>query len=170
MSVWLSSPGIAGIDLAVKMVPDETMILDFQHFLEKHNLTSNIFEKTICYLADKVVLLRGRTIADATIITAPSSTKDREKTRDKEMRSTRKGNQYYLGMKAHVGTDAGKGLAHSVVVTDASVHNSQAMDELVQGEEQVVYGDKAYAKDKKQQEYESKGIKSCANGRGSRYY
>jgi len=160
----------ASIDLALDIVPDETTILNFRHLLEEHNLTQKIFEKTNRYLTDKGLLLREGTIVDATIITAPSSTKNKDRSRDQEMRSTRKGNQYYFGMKAHIGTDTEKGLAHSVVVTDASVHDSQVMDELVHGEEQVIYGDKAYSNTKKQQEYEDKGIKWCVNRRGSRWY
>jgi IS5 family transposase len=159
-----------GIDLAVDIVPDETTILNFRHLLEQYQLTKEVFEKTNRYLTDKGLLLREGTIVDATIINAPSSTKNKDQTRDKEMRSTRKGNQYYFGMKAHIGTDTGKGLAHSVVVTDAAVHDSQVMDRLVHGEEQVIYGDKAYSNTKKQQEYEVKGIKWCVNRRGSHWY
>lgn len=160
----------AGIDLAVDVVPDETTILNFRHLLEKYSLTQRIFEKTKRYLIDKGLLLREGTIVDATIITAPSSTKNMDQSRDKEMRSTRKGNQYYFGMKAHVGTDTGKGLAHSVEITAASVHDSQVMDKLVHGEEGVIYGDKAYSNLQKKQEYEDNGIKWSVNRRGSRWY
>lgn len=160
----------AGIDLALDVVPDETTILNFRHLLEKHNLTQRIFEKTKRYLIDKGLLLREGTIVDATIITAPSSTKNKDQSRDKEMRSTRKGNQYYFGMKAHIGTDTGKGLVHSVEVTAASVHDSQVMDKLIHGEEQVIYGDKAYSNLQKKQEYEDNGIKWSVNRRGSRWY
>lgn len=159
----------AGIDLEIDVVPDETTILNFRHLLEKHNLTKKIFDKTRRYLTEKGLLLREGTIVDATIINAPSSTKNQEKTRDPEMSSTRKGNQYYFGMKAHIGTDTGKGLAHSIVVTDASVHDSQVMDELVHGEEQAVYGDRAYSNETKKAEYEARGIKWCVNLRGCRY-
>ena len=138
----------ADIDLEVDAVPDETTILNFRHLLERHNLTKKIFEKTQRYLTEKGLLLREGTIVDATIINAPSSTKNRDNTRDKDMRQTKKGNQWYFGMKAHVGTDTGRGLAHSVVVTDAAVHDSRVMDELLHGEEVVVYGDKAYANGK----------------------
>ena len=139
----------AGIDLEVDVIPDETTILHFRHLLEKHQLTKKIFEKTQQYLAEKGLLLREGTIVDATIISAPSSTKNQDKTRDKEMKQTKKGNQWYFGMKAHVGTDTRKGLAHSVVVTDAAVHDSQVMDELLHGEEQAIYGDRAYTSEKK---------------------
>jgi IS5 family transposase len=160
----------AGIDLEVDAVPDETTILHFRHLLERHNLTRQIFEKTKQYLSEKGLLLREGTIVDATIISAPSSTKNRDNTRDKEMKQTKKSNQWYFGMKAHVGTDTGRGLAHSVVVTDAAVHDSQVMDELLHGEEQVVYGDRAYSSEKKKKEYEARGIKWCVNRKACRHY
>jgi len=160
----------AGIDLEVDAVPDETTILHFRHLLEKHELTKEIFEKTKQYLSGKGLLLREGTIVDATIISAPSSTKNRDNARDKEMKQTKKGNQWYFGMKAHVGTDTGKGLAHSVVVTDAAVHDSQVMDELLHEEEQAVYGDSAYSSEKRKAEYEARGIKWCVNRKGCRHY
>ncbi len=158
----------ADIDLEVDVVPDETTILNFRHLLERHNLTKKIFEKTQRYLTEKGLLLREGTIVDATIINAPSSTKNRDNTRDKEMRQTKKGNQWYFGMKAHVGTDTGRGLAHSVVVTDAAVHDSRVMDELLHGGELAVYGDKAYANEGKKKEYEANGIEWCINRKANR--
>jgi IS5 family transposase len=160
----------AGIDLEVDIVPDETTILNFRHLLEKHHLTQKLFNKTKRYLTEKGLLLREGTIVDATIITASSSTKNQEKSRDKEMKQTKKGNQWYFGMKAHVGTDTGKGLVHDIVVTDASVHDSQVMDELVHGEEEVIYGDKAYSSEKKKQEYEARGMKWRVNLKGCRWH
>jgi IS5 family transposase len=159
----------AGIDIQADVIPDETTILNFRHLLEKHNLTEKLFEKTQRYLTEKGLLLREGTIVDATIINAPSSTKNRDKTRDKEMKQTRKGNQFYFGMKAHVGTDTGKGLAHSIVVTDASVHDSQVMDKLVHGQEHEVYGDKAYSSKEKKKDYEARGVKWCVNLRAHRW-
>ena len=160
----------ADIDLSVDVIPDETTILHFRHLLEKHELTRKIFGETQRYLSDKGLLLREGTIVDATIINAPSSTKNRDNTRDREMKQTKKGNQWYFGMKAHVGTDSSTGLAHSIVVTDAGVHDSQVMDELLHGEEQVVYGDRAYTSEKKKKEYEAKGIKWCVNRKACRHY
>jgi len=168
----------AGIDMETDAIPDETTILNFRHLLEKHELTKQIFEKTQWYLKEKGLLLREGTIVDATIINAPSSTKNRENARDKEMKQTKKGNQFivngvelwYFGMKAHVGTDTGRGLAHSVVVTDAAVHDSQVMDELLHGEEQAIYGDRAYTSEKKKAEYEARGIKWCINRKACRHY
>jgi len=159
----------ADINLEVDVIPDETTILHFRHLLEKHALTKEIFEKTQKYLTEKGLLLREGTIVDATIINAPSSTKNRDNTRDKEMKQTKKGNQWYFGMKAHVGTDTGKGLAHSVVVTDAGVHDSQVMDKLLHGEEQAVYGDKAYTSEERKKEYEARGIRWCVNRKACRH-
>jgi len=152
----------ADIELEADVIPDETTILNFRHLLERYNLTKKIFEKTQRCLSEKGLLLREGTIVDATIINAPSSTKNRNKMRDKEMRQTKKGNQWYLGMKAHIGTDTGRGLAHSVVVTDAAVHDSQVMDEL------AVYGDKAYVSEGKKTEYEARGIKWRINRKANR--
>ncbi len=142
----------ADIDIETDVIPDETTILHFRHLLEKG------------------LLLREGTIVDATIISAPSSTKNRDNTIDKEMKQTKKGNQWYFGMKAHVGTDTGRGLAHSIVVTDAAVHDSQVMDKLLHGEEQAVYGDRAYTSEKRKQEYEARGIKWCVNRKACRHY
>ena len=160
----------ADIDIETDEVPDETTILHFRHLLEKHDLTKEIFEKTKQYLSEKGLILREGTIVDATIINAPSSTKNQDKTRDKEMKQTKKGNQWYFGMKAHVGTDTGKGLVHSVVVTDAAVHDSQVMDELLHGGEQAVYGDRAYTSENKKAEYEAMGIKWRINRKACRHY
>lgn len=158
----------AGIDLGEDMIPDETTILNFRHLLEKHKLTEKIFEQTRLYLKDRGLLVREGTIVDATIIDAPSSTKNREKSRDAEMKQTKKGNRWYFGMKAHVGTDTRRGLVHRVIVTNASVHDSRVMDDLLSGEETVVYGDKAYADEVKRNKYRERGIEWCINRKGSR--
>jgi IS5 family transposase len=157
----------AGIDLTIDVIPDETTILNFRHLLEKYKLTQKLFEKTRQYLTEKGLLVREGTIVDATIINAPSSTKNQDKTRDPEMKQTKKGNLWYFGMKAHI---TGKGLAHSIVVTDAGVHDSQVMDELLHGEEQSVYGDRAYTSEKRKGEYEARGIKWCINRKACRHY
>ena len=157
----------AQIDLEADAIPDETTILNFRHLLEAHHLTERIFEKTKQYLAEKGLLLREGTIVDATIINAPSSTKNQAQTRDPEMKQTKKGNQWYFGMKAHVGTDSQRGLAHSIVVTNAAVHDSQVMDELLHGEEASVYGDKAYANTGKSQEFEARGIEWHIDRKGT---
>ena len=112
-------------------------------------------------------MLSEGTIVDATIISAPPSTKNQDKKRDPEMKQTKKGNQWYFGMKAHVGTDI-KGKVHSIVVTDAATHDSQVMDDLIHGEESVVYGDKAYASSGKQAEYEAADIEWRINRKAKR--
>ena len=160
----------AGIDLGEDAIPDETTILNFRHLLERHKLTERIFEKRRLYLKDRGLLVREGTIVDATIIDAPSSIKNRDKARDGEMKQTKKGNRWYFGMKAHVGTDIRRGLVHRVVVTNASVHDSRVMDGLLSGEETVVYGDKAYADEAKRKEYQERGVKWCINRKGSRNY
>jgi IS5 family transposase len=157
----------ASIDLEADTIPDETTILNFRHLLEKHKLTEKIFERTKQYLSDKGLMLREGTIVDATIINAPPSTKNQNRTRDSEMKQTKKGNQWYFGMKAHVGTDTDRGLVHSVTVTNAAVHDSQEMDELLHGEETSVYGDKAYSNIAKSQEFESRGIEWHIDRKGS---
>jgi IS5 family transposase len=159
----------AGIDLHTDAVPDETTILHFRHLLEKHKLTEKLFEQTRRYLIDKGLMVREGTIVDATILNAPSSTKNRDKARDKEMKQTKKGNQWYFGMKAHIGTDTGKGLVHSVVVTDAAVHDLKVMGELLHGEEKAVYGDKAYAGEDRQKECEARGIEWCVKRKAYRW-
>jgi transposase, IS5 family len=158
----------AGLDLHTDAVPDETTILHFRHLLEKHQLTEKLFEQTRRYLIDKGMMVREGTIVDATILNAPSSTKNKDNARDKDMKQTKKGNQWYFGMKAHVGTDTGKGLVHSVVVTDAAVHDSKVMGELLHGEEKAVYGDKAYAGEDKQKDCESRGIEWCVKRKAYR--
>ena len=153
-----------GVDL--DSIPDESTILRFRHRLEKEGLTAKLFQKVEGYLSEHGLIVNEGTIVDATIIGASGSTKNREKKRDPEMKPTRKGNQWYFGMKAHVGTDT-SGRVHSVVVTDASVHDSQMMEELVHGEEQVVYGDKAYADAGKQEKFEESGVEWRVNRKGS---
>jgi IS5 family transposase len=145
----------AHLDLE-QAIPDETTILNFRRLLEKHNLTTRLFEKVAGYLEENGLLLSAGTIVDATIVNAPSSTKNQDKQRDVEMKQTKKGNQWFFGMKAHIGTDT-QGRAHTVVVTDASVHDSQILEDLLHGEEKSIYGDKAYADEQKKQSFEGAG-------------
>ena len=158
----------AGIDLEADEVPDETTILHFRHLLEKHNLTKELFNQINRHLNARGLLVREGTIVDATIINAPSSTKNRDKVRDPEMKQTKKGNQWYFGMKAHVGADTNRGLVHSIVVTNAAVHDSRVMDKLLHGEELSVYGDKAYASKEKKKDYEARGIEWCIKRKANR--
>jgi len=157
----------ARIDLETDVIPDETTILNFRHYLEEYHLTEKVFEKTKGYLAEQGLLLREGTIVDATIINAPPSTKNKSRTRDPEMKQTKKGNQWYFGMKAHIGTDTRRGLAHSIVVTHAAVHDSQVMDKLLHGEEKAIYGDKAYSNVEKSKEFESKEIEWRIDRKGN---
>src|SRR6201995_1091151 len=128
-----------GIDLGRERVPDETTILNFRHLLERHDLTQALFDRMNAYLASRGLQVKGGTIVDATIIAAPSSTKNQAEMRDPEMRQTRKGRQWYFGMKLHVGVDSQSGLAHSAVVTSANVHDKHPLPKLLHGHEQRVY-------------------------------
>lgn len=135
----------AGIGLDFEGVPDETTILKFRHLLEKHELGKALFDEMAALLTERGLLLRQGTIVDATLIAAPPSTRNRTKSRDPEMRQTRKGNQWYFGMKAHIGADAVSGCAHSAEMTSANVHDSVVTDALLHGEEEIAFGDSAYA-------------------------
>jgi len=133
-----------GIDLGREAVPDETTILKFRHLLEAHGLGAHLFEIMSAYLEENGIKVATGTIVDATIISAPSSTKNRDKARDPEMHQTRKGNQWYFGMKAHIGVDSASKMIHSVVATAANVHDSQMLEDVLHGEERRVWGDAAY--------------------------
>jgi len=134
----------AGIELGDDRIPDETTILNFRHLLEKHRLTEQLFAGVNSHLADQGITLRSGTLVDATIIDAPSSTKNEARARDPEMSSTKKGNEWYFGMKAHVGVDADSGVVHRLETTTAKVHDSQVWDELLHGRETSVWADKGY--------------------------
>jgi len=138
----------SGIDLGCEAVPDATTLLKFRRLLEKHNLNEQLFAAVGRVLQGSGMTLKTGTIVDATIIAAPSSTKNVEKKRDPEMHQTRKGQQWYFGMKLHIGVDSQSGLAHSAVVTSANVHDKHPLPELLHGQEQRVYGDSAYASQK----------------------
>ena len=145
----------AGVDM--NGVPDETTICKFRHFLEAHGLTRTLFEQTKRYLSDRGMMVSEGTIVDATIIHAPSSTKNKEGKRDPEMASTKKGNTWHFGMKAHVGSDP-KGRVHSVTTTPASVHDAKEMEACLHGREKAIYGDKAYADERRRQRAEKEGV------------
>ena len=133
-----------GIDLAIESVPDATTLLRFRHLLEKHALTQRIFEEINAHLAEKGLFMREGTIVDATIIAAAPSTKNKAKQRDPEMKQTKKGNQWYFGMKAHIGVDSVTGLTHSVAATSANVADVTMTSELVRDDDKRVYGDAGY--------------------------
>ena len=132
------------IDLGRERVVDETTICKFRHLLESEALAAQIFEQVNRYLGEQGRQIRQGTIVDATIIDAPSSTRNRKQSRDPEMHHTRKGNQWYFGMKAHLGVDSETKLIHSVVATPANRHDSQVIGELLHGNETQVWGDSAY--------------------------
>jgi transposase, IS5 family len=133
------------IDLGRQGVPDATTLLNFRHLLEKHELGAAIFARVGELLVANGLKLSGGTIVDATIIAAPSSTKNADKSRDPEMHSTSKGGHWHFGMKAHIGADSASGIVHSASVTAANVHDSQQLDKLLHGNESRLYGDSAYA-------------------------
>jgi len=137
-----------GIDLGCEAVPDATTLLKFRHLLEQHKLAEQIFAEVGRVLQGSGMSLKTGTIVDATIINAPSSTKNCKQERDPEMHQTRKGKQWYFGMKLHIGVDSQSGLTHSAVVTSANVHDKHPLPDLLHGEEKRVYGDSAYASQK----------------------
>ena len=145
-----------GIDLITDRIPDETTILSFRHLLEKHNLGEAIFETFKAHLSKRGMTMRQGTIVDATLIGAPSSTKNKAGQRDPEMHQTKKGNQWYFGMKVHAGVDKDSGLIHSVVVTPANVHDLTPAAQLLHGDEEVVYADAGYQGIAKRPEMEGK--------------
>lgn len=153
--------------IGIDEVPDESTILNFRHFLEAHRLTSMLFRITEQYLSEQGLILSEGTIVDATIISAPSSTKNQDRQRDPEMKQTKKGKVWHFGMKAHVGSDT-RGRVHSVVVTDAAVHDLVVMTDCLHGDEQAIYGDKAYANEESKQAAESRGINWRVNRKAKR--
>lgn len=156
----------AGIELSDDKIPDETTILRFRHLLEKHGLTEAIFEEIKDLLEGKGLLLRSGTIVDATIIAAPSSTKNRTESRDPEMKQTRKGKNWHFGMKIHVGTDR-RGVVHSLTTTNAAAADITQMSALLHGEEREVFGDQAYWKEVDRQRFREAGVRYRVNRRGT---
>ena len=142
----------AGVDLSVEAVPDATTLLKFRHLLEVHDLTRQIFGEVGAMLEERKLLMKEGTIVDATIIAAPSSTKNARKERDPEMHQTKKGNQWYFGMKAHIGVDAQSGLVHSVTGTAANVADLAQAHTLLHGEEKAGYADAGYLGVEKREE------------------
>ncbi len=134
----------AGIDLGHAPVPDETTILNFRHLLEAHELCGQMLDAVNVYLAGKGIRITTGTIVDATIIHAPSSTRNESRQRDPEMHQTKKGNQWYFGMKAHIGVDSKEGIVHSVCSTAASVSDVHMLPDLLHGDETKVWGDAGY--------------------------
>ena len=142
----------AGIDLSVEAVPDATTLLKFRHLLEAHDLTRQMFAEVGALLSERKLLMREGTIVDATIIAAPSSTKNARQERDPQMHQTKKGNQWYFGMKAHIGVDAQSGLVHSLSGTAANVADIAQTHALLHGQEKEVYADAGYLGVEKREE------------------
>jgi len=134
-----------GVDLGREPAPDETTICKFRHLLEAHDLGDKLFALINEYLHENGLKVSTGTIVDASIINAPSSTKNKEGKRDPEMHQTRKGNQWYFGMKVHIGVDSKIKLIHSVAATAANVHDSRLLEDLLHGDETRIWGDSAYA-------------------------
>ena len=137
-----------GIDLGCERVPDETTVLNFRHLLEQHGLGEKLFAEVGRVLQTSGFALKTGTIVEATLRGAPSSTKNVQKAREAEMQQTRKGRQWYLGMKLHIGLDSQSGLVHSAVMTAANVHDKHPLPQLLHGNEHRLYGDSAYASQK----------------------
>ena len=156
----------ARVELGDDKIPDETTILRFRHLLEKHRLTEAIFEAVKDLLAERRLLLRAGTIVDATIIAAPSSTKNATGTRDPEMKQTRKGKSWHFGMKLHIGTDR-RGIVHSLVATHAAASDLQQLPDLLHGEESTLYGDQAYWKEADRKDFEERGVRYRVNRRAA---
>ena len=154
----------ARVELGEDTVPDESTILRFRHLLEKHQLTAAIFESINELLESRRLLLRSGTIVDATIIAAPSSTKNAEGARDPEMKQARKGKNWHFGMKLHVGTDV-QGRVHHVRATHAAASDIGQMPHLLHGDEQTIYGDQAYWKRADREAYEACGVRYRVNRR-----
>jgi IS5 family transposase len=133
-----------GIDLGRERVPDETTVCKFRHLLEEHALGAEMLGTVNLHLQSRGVRITTGTIVDATLIHAPSSTKNREQKRDPEMHQTRKGNQWYFGMKAHVGVDSKTKMIHTVVATAANLADATVLPDLLHGDETRVWGDQAY--------------------------
>jgi IS5 family transposase len=147
-----------GIDLGREAAPDATTLLKFCRLLEEKNLTAAIFEAINAHLAKRGLLMRQGTIVDATLIAAPSSTKNSTGERDPEMHQTKKGNQWHFGMKAHVGVDADSGLVHTVVGTAANVNDVTQAHHLLHGKETDVFGDAGYQGADKREENQGKQV------------
>ena len=157
----------ARVELGEDVAPDESTILRFRHLLERHGLTKAIFDTVAGLLAERRLLLRAGTIVDATIIAAPSSTKNAAATRDPEMKQTRKGRTWYFGMQLHIGADK-RGIVHTVTATDARVADITELPQLLHGREREVFGDQAYWKEADRQAFAARGVRYRINRRPNR--
>ncbi|MBI2800245.1 MAG: IS5 family transposase [Gammaproteobacteria bacterium] len=133
-----------GLDLGQMAAPDETTVCRFRHLLERNKLGKKLFQRVHDYLETHGIEIGKGTIVDASIISAPPSTKNKDRTRDPDMHQTKKGNQWFFGMKAHIGVDSRTKVIHSVAATAANVHDATCLPDLLHGEETRVWGDSAY--------------------------
>ena len=152
------------VELGDEVVPDETTILRFRHLLEQHGLTQAIFDSITGLLEERRLLLRSGTIVDATIIAAPSSTKNAGATRDPEMKQTHKGRNWHFGMKLHIGADK-RGIVHTVRASAASVADITQLPDLLHGQERELFGDQAYWKEDDRKFLEASGMRYRINRR-----
>jgi IS5 family transposase len=150
--------GFAGIDLTVAAVPDATTIMNFRHWLESHELSQELFAEVSAMLEERGLLMRQGTIVDATIIAAPPSTKNKQKSRDPEMHQTKKGNQWHFGMKAHIGVDVASGVVHTVVGSAANEADINQMAAVLHGAEEDVFADAGYTGADKRPEHEDRDV------------
>jgi IS5 family transposase len=139
-------------------LPDETTILKFRHLLEKHNLGTKLFATINQHLADNDLMLKEGTIVDASIIAAPTSTKNQDNARDPEMHQTKKGNEWHFGMKMHIGVDESNGIVHSLTTTSANVHDITETARLLQGDEDRVWADAGYQGVAKRPEHRDRDV------------
>ena len=135
----------AGLDAGESRMPDETTILNFRHLLEAHQLAESLFQEVVSLLTEQGLILREGSIVDATLIAAPPSTKNEARQRDPAMTSSKKGNQWHFGMKAHIGVDTAHGLVHTLEVTTGKVSDYSMAETLLHGDEQTAHGDRGYA-------------------------
>ena len=150
--------GFVGIELNRDPVPDATTVLHFRHWLERHDLAKALFDEVGAVLEERGLLMRQGTIVDATIIAAPPSTKNKQKSRDPEMHQTKKGNQWHFGMKAHIGVDVASGVVHSVVSTAANEADITQMAAVLHGRESDVFADAGYTGANKRPEHEDREV------------
>jgi IS5 family transposase len=150
--------GFAGIELGRDPVPDATTVLHFRHWLEKHDLAKALFDEVGALLAERGLLMRQGTIVDATILAAPPSTKNKAKARDPEMHQTKKRNQWYFGMKAHIGADVASGVVHTLVGTAANEADINQMAAVLHGREEAVFADAGYTGAQKRPELAERDV------------
>ena len=155
----------AGLALNDDRIPDESTILQFRHLLERQHLTQGLFEAVQRHLREQGYHLSKGTMVDATLIAASGSTKNKARERDPEMRSTRKGGQYYFGMKVHIGADVNSGAAHEVAVTAANEADIGQLPNLPRADDKAVFGDAGYASDSDKRGARALGIGLPAAGR-----